>query len=181
MCRSFTLAIAFVSLSARLGLAQTPLSEPLAKTLVALMQQRQLESIGVGHADQPDRFSAVLLFPGQLLTVSARYASPPILKEQLVKRNFKDVYVQLSSVGEPADKFFVQDLGANGLQPTRKDGEPFDTVYLSVTNRTAFDGDWKGQKISESAYHERFRAADERYASLLAALVDAAKASSVPR
>ena len=78
MCRSFTLAILFVSLSARLGLAQTPLSEPLAKTLVTLMQQRQLESIGVCHADQPDRFSAVLLFPGQLLTVSARYASPPI-------------------------------------------------------------------------------------------------------
>ena len=44
--------------------------------------------------------------------------------------------------------------------------------------RTAFDGDWKGQKISEEEYLKAFSAADEQYGRILTLLISAVKNAS---
>jgi hypothetical protein len=67
-------------------------------------------------------------------------------------------------------RFFVMDLGADGLH-YRPDGDaPFDITYHSGAEQVAFDGDWKDQKMSREQYAQRFTVDDERYAKLLGAL-----------
>ena len=44
--------------------------------------------------------------------------------------------------------------------------------------RTAFDGDWKKQQLSEQEYMKTFSAADERYAQMLTALLAQLKKGS---
>jgi hypothetical protein len=67
-------------------------------------------------------------------------------------------------------KVFVEDLGANGLSAKRNANEPFDSVE-SGGKRTAFDGDWDKQKLSEEEYMRTFSAADARYSQMLTALL----------
>jgi hypothetical protein len=179
MLNLLTFAMLIVSVS--FAADEPSKSASLAATLADLMQRHKLESVAVRDAQDPDRFSAAMAFPGQLLIVSARYAAPVYLREHLLKRNYKDVYVQLSTSGDPAGKFFVQDLGADGLRPTRTAGVSFDTVYRAVTERMAFDGDWRSQKLSESEYHERFTSADQEYAALLEALIGEARKAAGPQ
>lgn len=57
---------------------------------------------------------------------------------------------------------------------------PFDIVYESATTRTAFDGDWKAQKLSKEAYQENFTRADKRYTHALEVLVGALTAKAEP-
>jgi hypothetical protein len=144
-------------------------SAELATRLVELMAQRKLESVAAREHQSPDRFVAALHFPGQLLVVSAKYAAPTLLRERLLSHDYRDVYLQLQSAGEADDKFFVQDLGADGIRAAA-DSSTVDIVYEAVKTRTIFNGDWRNQGLSEQTYRRRFDAADQRYAHLLAAL-----------
>jgi len=45
-----------------------------------------------------------------------------------------------------------------------------DVVYERDATQTIFDGNWKKHNLSESAYREKFAAADGRYARLLSEL-----------
>jgi hypothetical protein len=158
--------------------AQPSTSEPLAKDVSMLMQQRKLDNLAAREIDSTDRFVAALYFPTQLLVVSARYATPSLLNEQLLNRDYRNIYLQLQGAGDPKDKLFVHDVGADGLHATPSEDRPLDIIYESVTTRLVFDGDWAKQGLSEQKYRERVAAADRRYARLLEALLTQAKADS---
>ena len=51
------------------------------------------------------------------------------------------------------------------------------TLRVNGKTQTVFDGNWKKQKLSESAYQQRAREADTRYARLLSALLGATRKS----
>ena len=44
--------------------------------------------------------------------------------------------------------------------------------YVLPTGPTAFDGNWKDQKLSESEYQQTFTAAESAYSKMLTALLD---------
>lgn len=173
--RSLTVVCVSLFLCGQARPAQQSRSEPLAKDVGLAMQQRKLDSIAGAELDQPGRFVAALYFPRQLLVVSAGYAVPSLLRERLLKGDYREIYLQLQGAGQHKDKFFVQDLGADGLHPAPATDRPFDIIYESVTTRTVFDGNWTKQGLSEEQYRERFAAADHRYARLLEALLAQAK------
>jgi hypothetical protein len=152
-------------------LAQEPRSTAVVKELRALLDQGQLDAVAAKDPDKPDQFVAALYFPGlQLLVVSARYKVPAYLVERLTQKDYKDVYVDLQSASEPDSKVFIDDLGADGLKVKPEEGQPFDS-FEAGTRRTAFDGDWKRQKMTEEDYMKAFAAADQKYAAMVAVLV----------
>ena len=75
----------------------------------------------------------------------------------------------------PGTKVFIEDMGINGLAQKRSnENQPFDTVEMG-DKRTALDGNWRRQKISEDDYMKTFSDADERYAQILALLIAQSK------
>jgi hypothetical protein len=71
------------------------------------------------------------------------------------------------------------DAGADGLAPSRIRDGPFDVVYSDGVTTTNFDGNWKGQKLAEREYQARFDQFDDRYAAMLAALIDTTRTATV--
>ncbi len=157
--------------SAASALAQEPKSAALAKQLAAALDASQLDSIAAKDPSHPDTFIGALYFKGlQLLAVSAKYAAPSLLVDQIAKKNYRDVYIDLNSASVQDTKIFIEDLGADGLKATHDDNTPFDT-YEKAGKRTAFDGDWKKQKLSEQEYMKIFADSDARYCEMLTALL----------
>ena len=108
--------------------------------------------------------------PGaQLLVVSAAHPSPQFVQERIANRQYRDVYMDLQGPATQNGRLFVMDLAADGLHD-RPRGEGFDITYQSGANQVSFDGDWKDKKMNRAQYDERFKADDERYAQMLAAL-----------
>jgi hypothetical protein len=101
--------------------------------------------------------------------VSARYAAPVLLNDKLAKKEYREIYIDLHSASIAETKVFIEDPGADGLKAKRTEGQP----YEGGGKRTAFDGDWKGQKLSEEEYLKAFSAADEQYSRMLTALISA--------
>lgn len=153
--------------------AQDTQSLALAKQLAAALDAAKLESVAAKDPAQPDRYIAALYFPGsQLLVVSAKYAAPVLLDEKLAKKDYREIYIDLNSASIIPTKVFVEDLGADGLKPRPADGQPFDACE-GEGKRTAFNGDWKAQKLSEDEYLKAFSGADEQYSRMLTALIAA--------
>jgi hypothetical protein len=92
------------------------------------------------------------------------------MAEKIAQKNYRDVYIDLNSASVPESKIFIQDLGADGLKARHDDNTPFDT-YDAAGKSTAFDGDWKKQKMSEQEYMKIFAASDQRYSEMLTALL----------
>lgn len=171
-------AVAAFAIPGGLAVAQESKSGPLAKELARLMDQGKLDSVAAREPGTPDRFVAALYFPGsELLVVSAKYTVPPLLNEKLIKKNYKDIYVELNSASIPESKVFIEDLLADGLQPRRETNQPFDT-YDTKGLTIQFDGEWKKQKFSEDDYMKHFGTADDAYAKILAALLAELKKTS---
>jgi len=124
-----------------------------------------------------DQYVGALYFPGsQLLVVKARYIVPERMDAQLQGKNYRDVYIDLNSASIKDTKVLVADLGANGLQPGRRN-QPYDTVD-SGGKSFAFDGDWGKAKISEQEYTKTFQTSDAEYTRMLEALVAQLKKTS---
>jgi hypothetical protein len=158
------------------SLAQESKSTLLAGELSALLDKMQLDSVAAPAGG--DQFIGALYFPGsQLLVVSGKYSQPARMNELLVKKAYRDVYLDLSSASEQQSKMFIMDLGANGLRFKREDNQPFDTADVAGKSHM-FDGDWGRAKISEAEYRKTFTATDEQYAQMLQALIAALKKSS---
>ncbi|MGB7220699.1 MAG: hypothetical protein WBD07_18010 [Vicinamibacterales bacterium] len=156
-------------------IAQEPKSATLAAELAAALDAAKLDAIAAKDPSQPDAFVGALYFSGaQLLVVSARYAVPQLLDERLMKKEYRDVYLDLSSASIPESKIFIEDGGANGLRARREENRPFDT-YEAGGKRTMFNNDWRAQKLSEDEYTSTFSAADTRYAAMLTALLEQLK------
>jgi hypothetical protein len=150
-------------------------SSVAAKELGEALDRAKLDAIAAPDPSDPSQFVAALYFPGaQLLVVSAKYTAPVLLTAKLAKKEYRDIYIDLSSASIPASKVFIMDQGANGLV---KDpgGDPADS-WEAANKSTLFDGDWKKAKMaSEADYDKAFADADARYAQMLTLLAAEAK------
>jgi hypothetical protein len=170
-------AALLVSVIARPIEAQESKSATLAKELTTMMQQRKLDSVAARHPNAADQFVAVLFFPGQLLLVSARTTAPALINEKLIRREFRDVYIDLNSASIPDSRVMISDGGADGLRPTREPNQPFDTQDAAGKS-VRFDGNWREDRMSEKDYMTLFGQADELYTAALSALLTELKKSS---
>jgi len=175
---SAPLAVVLTLSLAPCALAQEAKSVPLAKQLVAALDAGKLDSIAAQDPTAADVFFGALYLPGsQLLVVSAKYTAPQLLVDRLMKKEYRDTYIDLNSASVPASKVFIQDSLGDGLKAKSGDNQPFD-VYEDGGKRTMFDGNWKGQKLSEQDYMKIFSAADDRYTQILTALLAQIKKTS---
>jgi hypothetical protein len=157
--------------------AQELKSSDLAKQLTQLLDSRKLADVAVADTQNPGTYVAALYFPGtQLLVVSAQYSAPQMLTELLARKDFKGVYVELTSASVPASKLFVMDAYANGLLPKPSGDQPADSIDRGGTLST-FDGAWKKAKVTEADYMKSFGEADAAYTRLLQLLVNHLKSS----
>lgn len=164
-------------IGAGLAEAQDAKSVALAKELVDLLSQKKLDSVAAKKPGANDEFVGALVFPTQLLVVSARYTVPVLLNEKLGQKDYRGVYIDLNSASVPESKIFVDDLGANGLRAKREEGTPFDSID-SGGKTLRLDNDWKKQKMSEDEYMKAFAEADAKYCAMLSALIAELKKSS---
>jgi hypothetical protein len=157
--------------------AQDQQSGALVTNLAALMTARHLDSVAAQDPEAPDRFIAALLMPGvQLLIVSAQYPVPGELQTQLAQQKYRDVYAALHQPSARQTRFFLMDVGCDGL---RRDGEEVDVLYERGTIQTLFDGKWKKQGLSEAVYTQRAQDAETRYSRLLSILTSTLQAAPV--
>ena len=171
--RVFVLATLLVLPS--LAVAQESKSAALATELARLLDEQKLDSVAASHGD---RFVGALYFPGsQLLVIGAKYSAPDRIKYLLGQKAYRDVYVDLSSASEQQSKFFIMDLGADGLRFKRENNRPFDTVDVAGRS-VAFDGDWDRARISEDEYRKTYQTTDDQYSQMLQALIGALKKPS---
>lgn len=165
-------------LAAPAAWAQEPVSAGPAKELAQLLSSRKIESIAARMPDSKEEFVGALTFPGQLMVVWAKTTAPSVVNEKLLKKEYREVYIDLNSASIPESRHFVTDLGPDGLRsrPENKQG-PSDSHDLgSKTMR--FDGSWREDKISEAEYMKAHAEADAAYAKAIQALIDEIKKSS---
>jgi hypothetical protein len=141
-----------------------------AKELAQLLEAAKLDSVASKDPAEKDQYVAALYFTGQLLVVSARYSAPTLLDQKILKKEYRDVYIDLNSAAIANTKVFIEDLNADGLRPKREDDQPFDTIENGA-QRLALDGDWRRQKLSEADYMKVYGEMDDRYSKMLAILL----------
>ena len=156
--------------------AQESKSAALATELARLLDANKLDSVAAQQGS--DVYVGALYFPGsQLLVVGGKYASPARMKDLLGKKDYREVYMDLSSASDQKSRVFIMDLGANGLRFKREDNQPFDTADVAGRSIT-FDGEWGRAKISEDDYRKSYATTDEQYSEMLQALIAALKKTS---
>jgi hypothetical protein len=171
-----TLAVLSILLTSSFLFAQTSKSADAAKQLAAALDAGKLEAIAAADPADPTQFVAALYFQGaQILVVAAKYSAPPLLVQKIKEKNYRDVYIDLSSASIAGSKVFVIDTGVDGL--AAKPGDGGADTFEQGTKEYLFDGDWKKAKLSEEEYMKAFAEADERYAKMLAVLTAQAKSA----
>ena len=174
MHRIVIAAVAAVALLAVPAYSQDAQSAAGAKQLAQLMEKGQIDSIAAALPGAEDTFVAAMFIPGELMVVSAKYSAPSLLREKIMKKEFREVYVDLNSAATPKTRVFIEDLNADGLVAKPDDNVGFDT-FENSDGRMAFDGEWKKQKLSEDEYRKRFGEADALYVKMLQALLSQLK------
>jgi hypothetical protein len=174
VARLLMLGVAAGAVTAAAARAQGAASPAMARELASLLSERQLDAFAVQDPQAPNRFLATLLIPGaQMLVVSAEYPNPAELQAQLAQKNYRDVYAALHQPASASSRFFLIDVGCNGVSTG---GDGIDVLYEKGTAQTVFDGDWKKQGVSEATYRERFQDAEKRYAHVLGVFTETLKA-----
>ena len=155
--------------------AQEPASAGPAKELAELLAARKLESIAARMPDDREQFVGALAFPGQLMVVWAKTTAPSVVNEKLMRKDYREVYIDLNSASVVESRHFVTDLGPDGLRPkpAQKQG-PADTHDLGAKSMR-FDGNWREDKMSENDYMKAYADADAAYAKAIQALIDEIK------
>jgi hypothetical protein len=162
--------------SAPLAVAQDSQTIALTKELTGLLDRGKLDSVAARVQGSEDAFVAALYFPGsQLLVVSAKYAAPSLLREKIILKKYRDVYLDLNSATDPATRTVIEDLAADGLYARREAGNPFDFYTKGTSPRVPFDGQWKKRKVSQDDYMKTFSEADAAYTRMLEALISQLK------
>lgn len=175
-----TLAVLFAAVLAvpALGRAQDSKSSDLAKQLSQLLDEKKLDAIAAADPQAPGTFAAALYFPGtQLLVVSAKYSAPSLLNDKLTKKDYRDIYVDLSSASVAGSKVFVMDTFADGLVSHPKGDAPADSVERAGAT-LSFDGDLKRAKQTEAEYAKAFTDADAAYSKILQLLITKLKSGT---
>jgi len=149
------------------------------KELTALLTAKKLETFAAPESGP--KFVAVFHVPGvQLLLAGASYARPLDVEYYLFHKKYMDMYQELKSSPLSAEKFYVEDILADGLAVVPGKNLQADAVSLGGERRI-FDGDFADprrrnqKKISQEDYFKAFTTADARYAELLDALLTAIK------
>jgi hypothetical protein len=156
--------------------AQESKSAPLAAELCKLLDAQKLDSVAARQAG--DQYVGALYFAGtQLLVIRGKFGSASRMDHLLEKREYKEVYMDLSGASDMKTRAFIMDLGANGLRFKREDNQPFDTADVGGKSYQ-FDGEWGRAKMSEDEYKKTFAATDEDYAQMLQALIATLKKPS---
>lgn len=165
-------AVMALGLPVPTAIAQEPKSAALAGQLVQQMEQRKLQHLAAKDPSGPDRFVAASYVPSvQLLLISARSTAVDYVTYVLGELRYDEVYASLHGASVPQGKLFVQDMGGNGLAFRPANGAPLDVAYRDVVKTTVFNGDWKGQKMTQQEYREAFVDVDARYAQALSLLL----------
>ena len=155
--------------------AQEPKSAAPAKELMQLLTSKKLDSIAARMPDSREEFVGALTFPGQLMVVWAKTTAPSVVNEKLIRKDYREVYIDLNSASVVESRHFVTDLGPDGLRfkPDQKSG-PADSHDLGAKSMR-FDGNWREDKMSEADYTKLHAEADEAYARAVQALIDELK------
>jgi hypothetical protein len=172
------LAVVLTLACSNVALGQESKSAPLAKQLASALDAARLDSVAAKDPARDGVYVGVLYIPGfQLLAISAKYAAPTLLDARLASKEYRDVYIDLNSAATPDSRFFVEDLGVDGLKARRDGDQAFDSVD-NTGKRTMFDNEWRRQQLSEQEYMKVFAAADERYMEILALVLAQLKKTS---
>jgi len=157
------------------AMAQEPKSAAPAQELAQLLTEKKLDSIAARMPDNREEFAGALSFPGQLMVVWARTTAPAVVNEKLIRKDYREVYMDLNSASVIETRHFVTDLGADGLRakPATKQG-PSDSHDLGAKSMR-FDGNWREDKMSEADYMKAYSEADAAYARAIQALIDEVK------
>jgi len=157
--------------------AQDVKSGDLAKQLTQLLDTKKLDSVALADSQNPGTYVAALYIPGsQLLVVSAKYSQPSLITDLIARKDFRGVYVELTSASIQSSKLLVMDAYGNGLLPKPSGDQPADVIDRAGTE-SKFDGAWKKAKIPEADYLKNFGDADAAYSHLLQMLVNHLKTS----
>jgi hypothetical protein len=155
--------------------AQEPKSAAPAKELAQLLAAKKLDSIAARSSESLDEFIGALAFPGQLMVVWAKTTAPAVVNEKLMRKDYREVYIDLNSASVVESRHFVTDLGPDGLRhrPEQKQG-PSDSHDLGAKSMR-FDGSWREDKMSEADYMKAHAEADAAYAKAIQALIQEIK------
>ena len=172
------LSAAFCASFAPGAAAQEPKSAAPAKELAQLLTSKKLDSIAARMPGSLEEFVGALAFPGQLMVVWAKTTAPSVVNEKLMRKDYKEVYIDLNAASVMDSRHFVTDLGPDGLRakPEQKQG-PSDSHDLGAKSMR-FDGNWREDKMSEADYVKAHAEADVAYARAIQALIDEIKKSS---
>ena len=110
--------------------------------------------------DSREEFVGALTFPGQLMVVWAKTSAPAVVNEKLIRKEYREVYIDLNSASIAETRHFVTDLGPDGLRrrPEQRQG-PADSHDLGAKSMR-FDGNWREDKMSEADYMKAHAEAD---------------------
>ena len=167
--------IALFTLGVGTAVAQEPKSAAPAKELAQLLADKKLDSIAARMPDSREEFVGALAIPGQLMVVWAKSSAPAYVNEKLVRKEYREVYIDLNSASILESRHSVTDLGPDGLRakPQQKQG-PAD-IHDVANKAMRFDGSWREDKMSEADYMKAFGEADEAYARAIQALIEEIK------
>jgi hypothetical protein len=159
---------------ASVPLASQSTSASSVGQLAALLDRGRLDSVAARLPGSEDTFVAAFYVPGQqLILVSGRYAAPSLLREKILGKRYREAYQDLYGASDPATRWVVEDLRADGLRAEPVKRGPAD-VYTSAGGAAVFfDGEWKRHKLTEDAYREAFRQAEASYTRMIDVLVAA--------
>src|SRR5438128_1953396 len=113
---TFFLSLGLCAAFATAAAAQEPKSAPLAKELLQLLAAKKLDSIAARMPDDREQFVGALAFPGQLMVIWAKTTAPAVVNEKLIRKEYKEVYIDLNSASILDTRHFVTDLGPDGLR-----------------------------------------------------------------
>jgi hypothetical protein len=169
------LAVGLCAVFATGAAAQEPKSAAPAKELAQLLAEKKLESIAARMPDSREEFVGALAFPGQLMVVWAKTTAPAVVNEKLIRKDYREIYIDLNSASIVESRHFVTDLGPDGLKPKpdQKSG-PADSHDLAMKTMR-FDGNWREDKMSEADYMKAYAEADAAYTRAIQALIEEIK------
>jgi hypothetical protein len=167
-------AVLMIPLTSARADAQAADSQARAQELTKRLGADAPTSLAAAVPGEDSRFVAALHIPGvQLLVISGNYQSPALLRELILKGDHRRVYMDLNSAADREGRFFVEDLGADGLRREREANAAFDITWRDGTVRTLYNSDWEAQELSREEYQKRFEKDAADYAALLKILLDA--------
>lgn len=162
---------ASVAVLAQAG-GEVGLSSPAtALELRRLMHTHRIDAVAVEDASEPGRFVAALHSANQLLVVTARCESAEYLRHRVAAKQARDLYGDLHGCAIGSTKFFVQDMGGDGLRLAPPPGGVPDLVYEFGSRQIMLDGDWRRHELTRQAYQAFARQLDARYHRLLTLLI----------